>query len=400
MKIKKFPKNIIVIFAILIYFMIGCSSQFHDNQRTKQLEYTSLSVNNLQKTLENFVKITGNNLNDLEDISNKNFVELQDKFPFIDGCILLSESDKISKHFPEDLSVANFNKLLNKNNISKTFSSYSSPNLISLSPSDDLYLLQPLVDDISLSEHLLFIKINNDKLFGDLAKQYFPLPYQLIITLRDKNVLFHSNKEWSGSKFSDLPDGTHLPAFDALFKKMIQNRSGYHTELYSYEGKSTQTLFSWEYLEIYGKRIWVILSRNINKIRSNKDRDVFLLSSLRSIAVKDTLLIAVLENRKGIQEKIFEDVYNQNPEIYSLQFADSLGTIVSGFPSGNSIIGYNYQLKKNKTFDNSIKNCLVDSKMQADTYTLFEAGEANLICLPVELKGNILGVLICTQKEK
>ncbi|MEA2104590.1 MAG: hypothetical protein U9P79_08130 [Candidatus Cloacimonadota bacterium] len=400
MKIKIPPQYITVIFIVIVSLIAGCSSQFEEDQQTTQIEYATTCANNLQETIITFVEFVENNINDLEDVSAKNFIDLQDKFPFAETCILFSKSGDIPKYFPDNLDVTNFTNILAKNKISKKFSNYSSPTLMTLSPSEDLYLLLPIVDDMNLSEHLLFVKVNNDELFGNLAKQYFPLPYQMIITLRDHEVLFHSDPEWKGSEFSDLPDGTHIPAFDDLFKMMVQNSSGYQTELYSYKGKSVSTLFCWEYLELYGERIWVVLTRNINKIRKNENKGVFLLASLRSIAVKDTLLNAVLENNIENQQIIFEDIFYQNPEIYSLQFADSLGTIISGFPKGNSIIGYNYHLKKNLILDNSIKNCLQESKMQADTYNLFETGEANLICLPVELKGDILGVLICTQKEK
>jgi len=118
-----------------------------------------------------------------------------------------------------------------------------------------------------------------------------------------------------------------------------------------------------------------------------------LLSTLRSYTVKDTLIDAILDNDSENIRKILTEIYQLNPQIYSVQLVNSQGKVISGIPPENCAIGYSYTMKKNESYDNAIKDILIDKKEKIITSPLIEGGNGKFTFMPIILNKEIIGVL-------
>lgn len=393
--INKFLKLLAIFFLSIIIF--SCSSRFEKDQRIAQEEYTQKTAYLVKEQFDSLSIILLNSLRKQNDVNKKTFENLTLKYNEISALILQNPDGKIIKIFPKDFSVSEIKSVIINNQIINSLVKNKnikiSPNILE-NDGKYLCLLIPIHDKNQNLENIISILLNSKTFFEPIEKKsFFPCPYSLGIINENKTILYNSNYDIIGSDFTFGDKAYPIIPLKELFKKMMENDSDYYITSSLNKDYKTEKLFTWFSISILDSKLWVSLTRDIRKSSKKKSTDAYLLSTLRSYAVKDTLIDAILDNELKTIEGILTDMYQLNPEIYAVQFADRKGIVVSGWPPENSSIGYYYKMKKSENFDNSLKTILIDKEEKIIISPLLEGGLGKFILIPITIDDEIIGVL-------
>ena len=92
-------------------------------------------------------------------------------------------------------------------------------------------------------------------------------------------------------------------------------------------------------------------------------------------------------------------IYDHNPDVYSIQLADTSGTIINGWPPCNSSIGYSTSQNLNKPFDSALEQVMISKQENIIQAPIFEGGEGRIMFIPVLVHEDLYGVLIAIEPQ-
>ena len=391
--------RILKISAISIYILIlvSCSSKLEKEQRIVQQEYTKKTANLVKEHLNSLSQTLSNYLNIQDDVNENNYENLKLKFNEISAIILQNTDGEIIKIVPGDLTISDIKSEPFNNDTIKSIIENKEIQLYPIILREDnnyLCLSMPLPNEKQNSTNIVSVLMNSKNLFEPISrKSFFPTPYSLSIINKDKIILYNPDNNKIGLDFTFGDKSYPIITLKELFKKMMENNADYFITSSMNKDSKSKKLFTWYSISILDSKWWISLTREIWKSSRKKSSDTYLLSSLRSYAVKDTLIDAIFDNDMETVQGILEEIYQLNPMTYAIQIADRNGTVVSGWPPENCAVGYSYKMKKKGNFDNALRDILRDKEEKIINSHLIEGGEGRFILIPITVNDEIIGVL-------
>ena len=396
MKNKFFNILITCIFLVVV----SCVSKFEKDQRIVQQDYTKKTAILTKSRIDSLVETLSNSCKNQDDVNKNTFENLKSKYNEISALVLQHIDGKVIKTLPEEFDTSEINTTYLSKEMIKLFRKNKNiqilPNILE-NRNKYLCLLIPLNDKNQNLTNIISVFLDSKSLFEPIEKKsFFSLPYSLCIINENKTILYDTDYNKIGRDFTYGEKSYPIIALKALFKKMMENDVDYYITSSIKKDAKTEQLYTWYSISIpafAGTKWWITLTRNIRKSQKKKSTDVYLLSTLRSYTVKDTLIDAILDNDSENIRKILTEIYQLNPQIYSVQLVNSQGKVISGIPPENCAIGYSYTMKKNESYDNAIKDILIDKKEKIITSPLIEGGNGKFTFMPIIINKEIIGVL-------
>lgn len=385
-------------FLLLISILIaGCSSKFEKEQRKTQQKITQETAVAVQAQIDSILKIIVENLKNSEDINSTNLLKLQLKFAAVSAIILYNLDSKIEKIVPQNFDAPK-NKIIfdkkNPRNISLQISEFQNGKYFTLQI--------PIFDENKNLSSIISVFILSENFFKVIEQEYcFPLPYSLLITNQKGKIIYDKNIEKIGKNFIESENPKQHSTLKNLYIKMLENNASYEIFSFPIHGKKLITKqFTWNTINILKTKLWICLIRNLNNKPSKDNNVTYLLSSLRGYSIRDTLIDTIIEKDWEKTEDILKEIYQLNSEIYSVQLADKSGKIVSGLPSGNSIIGYSFKMQKNPEFDSAMKKVLSNGTEKFLVTSLLEGSYGKFSIVPIKFQEEIIGALFSIEEAK
>jgi len=250
-------------------------------------------------------------------------------------------------------------------------------------------------------QDILVVLVNTAVLFSKIEQEHIvPYPYSFIVITDQQDVVYDSDPTRIGKDFLTKMDSNEYdPAFKNLFNMMTENATDYFVTNIDEGPLTLRKIYTWNKIRSYDKNFYITLVRNLSRSTKKHSEDVYMLSTLRSYAIQDTLIDPIIEEQPEEIEKLLKYIYDQNPEVYSIQLADTTGTIINGWPACNSTIGYRNSNKLNKPFDAALDQVINSKQENIMRATLFEGGVGRIIFIPVLVHEDLYGVLIAIEPE-
>lgn len=377
---------------LALAYLLSCGSGLNDDQLKVQQHFTHLLSAKVQNKLEQLSHLA-NSYSSPQDL----FTTLQEQLASLDAVFILNESLEITALYPQREQKKNNNllKLLSVK-IKGRLGAKPLPQVYFSKGYKKMWFFLGLNNADSSS---LALELDTYDFFDKFTDLYFPRPYNLAIMDEENVIVFSEQQQQIGSKFVDIEGSEAAYDLEYLQDNIRQNDVSYSMIQYRSQQAQLSTLFTWEAINIFNKKLWVIAYRYIAPKSSPEEDQTYLLAALRSYAVKDTLIKSIINKKSDQVEDIIAEVYEKNRELYSIQFADSTQKIVYGIPASNSIVDYSPVMKKFPGFDETILEVYRKKEMRTISDTLLEGGEATIIILPVEFGNDVVGSLISVQLQ-
>ncbi|MBS3741428.1 MAG: hypothetical protein KGY75_07800 [Candidatus Cloacimonetes bacterium] len=370
---------------IAVALILSCDSKINSNQlKVQQKNVHKISLQ-IKSQINNIIHNT-------EQFPVK-YADLQKQYNSLSAIFLLDETTKILKKFPQNHPNSTLEQLLQNSQITSKLNINNPAKIYFSSNYKHMWIFNPLQEQ----EKFLALRFNSYQFFQDLSQIYFPRPYNLVIIDSDSKIVFSEKTNMIGEMFYELEGKMAVHNFQHLLSKISQNDVSYSVRDYQKNGEYINSLFCWEASKVYNQKFRTVIYRYLPPKKKQQNDRSFLLASIRSYSVRDTLIKSIINNQQEKVEAIVSQIYEKNPEIYSIQYADSSGTIVYGKPRANSIVGYNYRMKMNKNFDSAFRDIYEEQDLYTIPDTLLEGGKAEIIFSPIEFSHDIVGVLIITK---
>ncbi len=397
--------NSFLMVIFILFLTTGCTSKFEKAQREKQEDVT-LAVS--EKTSSHLTSLMTSLLDTIQkpsEVTVQNFQLLSEQFPEFSALFLFNNDLELQRKYPSNVNpddvIENCLTIQNRKNISsitKPFIGHS------LHKNTDVYIciIIPFITDDQADRDILIVLVNTAVLFSKIEREHIvPYPYSLIVINDQQDVVYDSDPMRIGKDFlTKMDSNEYYLALKNLFNMMTENASDHFITNIEEKSRNLRNIYSWNTIRAYDETFYITLVRNLRKSTNKQSKDVYLLSTLRSYAIQDTLIDPIIEEQSEDIEKLLKYMYDQNPEVYSIQLADTTGTIINGWPPCNSTIGYCNSQKLNKPFDAALDQ-VINSKQENIIHApLFEGGEGRIIFIPVLVHEDLYGVLIAIEPEK
>ncbi|OGW36366.1 MAG: hypothetical protein A2Y97_01825 [Nitrospirae bacterium RBG_13_39_12] len=226
------------------------------------------------------------------------------------------------------------------------------------------------------------------------------LPFDIWVMDKNGRILFDPDTEEIGRNLFEDPVYRPFSQLLNLGKMIAQKRSGSGTYEFLATGlkKSVTKNAHWSTFELHGTewRIVVVQVVSGDALSAKKGLpEIGLVShdeSLRKFSEDKSLQNAML---KGEDEKVlalFKYFYTTYPGLYSIQWADAKGVNLFGYPKENSLINYDYNLKR-KTGDDIFLKAIDEKKETSFDIPLIEGNYGHLFLVPVYNGDEYLGMI-------
>ena len=388
----------------ILFLTIGCTSKFEKAQREKQEDVTLAVSKKISSHLTSLMTSLLDTIQKPSEVTSQNFQLLSERFPEISALFLFNNDLELQKKYPSNMSTNDLTgncltiqKMKKQPSMTKPFIGHS------LHKNTDvyIYITIPFITDDQADRDILIVLVNTAVLFSKIEREHIvPYPYSLIIINDQQDVVYDSDPIRIGKDFlTKMDSNDYDPALKNLFNMMTENASDYFITNIEEKSRNLRKIYSWNTIRAYDETFYITLVRNLSKSTNKQSEDVYLLSTLRSYAIQDTLIDPIIEEQPEEIEKLLKYMYDQNPEVYSIQLADTTGTVISGWPLCNSVVGYCNSQKLNKYFDAALDQ-VINSKQENIIHApLFEGGEGRIIFIPVLVHEDLYGVLIAIEPE-
>ena len=393
----------IVIFTILIFLTAGCVSKFEKDQIIKQESVTEIITDKTSSHLTLLISSLLETFHTSSDVNSKNFNDIATTYPEVSALFLYNKDLELQRKFPASASSDDIIDNCLGYQQKKQITSIEKPFIGHSLHENVVYLCIsiPFTAEDNTSTGILFVLVNSAELFSRIEQQHIvPYPYSLIVINDQQDVVYDSDPMRIGrdfiSKFDS--DGYDL-ALKNLYNMMTENKEDYFISNIEEQSKRIKKIFTWNTLPIYNETFYITLVRNMSRSTKKAPENTYLLSTLRSFAIQDTLIDPIVEGQHEDVLEILEYIYDQNPEVYSVQLADTSGIIQQGWPSCNSTIGYCSSFAMNKSFDTTLDQVLQMKQERIIHTTLIEGGKGKITFIPVLVHEAIYGVLIAIEPE-
>ncbi|OPX26698.1 MAG: hypothetical protein B1H05_01845 [Candidatus Cloacimonas sp. 4484_140] len=396
--------NSFLMVIFILFLTTGCTSKFEKAQREKQEEITLIVSEKISSYLSTLMTSLLNIFQEPSEVTSQNYKLLKDQFPEIFALLLYNNDLELQRKYPSNINPNNLTEncltIQNRKNISaitKPFighSIYKNTNVY-------ICITIPFITNDQVDRDILIVLVNTAVLFSKIEREHIvPYPYSLIVINDQQDVVYDSDPMRIGKDFlTKIDSDDYDPALKNLFNMMTENARDYFKTNIEEKSRNLRKIYTWNTIQSYDETFYVTLVRNLNRSIKKRSEDVYLLSTLRSYAIQDTLIDPIIEEQPKDIEKLLKYMYDQNPEVYSVQLADTTGTVISGWPPCNSIIGYCNSQKLNKYFDATLDQ-VINSKQENIIHApLFEGGEGRIIFIPVLVHEDLYGVLIAIEPE-
>ncbi len=388
----------------ILFLTTGCTSKFEKAQREKQEDVTLAVSKKISSHLTSLMTSLLDTIQKPSEVTSQNFQLLSERFPEISALFLFNNDLELQKKYPSNMSTNDLTgncltiqKMKKQPSMTKPFIGHS------LHKNTDvyIYITIPFITDDQADRDILIVLVNTAVLFSKIEREHIvPYPYSLIIINDQQDVVYDSDPIRIGKDFlTKMDSNDYDPALKNLFNMMTENASDYFITNIEEKSRNLRKIYSWNTIRAYDETFYITLVRNLSKSTNKQSEDVYLLSTLRSYAIQDTLIDPIIEEQPEEIEKLLKYMYDQNPEVYSIQLADTTGTVISGWPLCNSVVGYCNSQKLNKYFDAALDQ-VINSKQENIIHApLFEGGEGRIIFIPVLVHEDLYGVLIAIEPE-
>jgi hypothetical protein len=388
----------------ILFLTTGCTSKFEKAQREKQEKITLIVSEKILSYLSTLMTSLLDTIQKPSEVTSQNFQLLSERLPEISALFLFNNDLELQKKYPSNMSTNDqtvncltIQKMKNKSSMTKPFIGHS------LHKNTDVYICItiPFITDDQADRDILIVLVNTAVLFSKIEREHIvPYPYSLIVINDQQDVVYDSDPMRIGKDFLTKMDSNEYdPALKNLFNMMTENASDYFITNIEEKSRNLRKIYSWNTIRAYDETFYITLVRNLIRSTNKQSEDVYLLSTLRSYAIQDTLIDPIIEEQPEEIEKLLKYMYDQNPEVYSVQLADTTGTVISGWPLCNSVVGYCNSQKLNKYFDAALDQ-VINSKQENIIHApLFEGGEGRIIFIPVLVHEDLYGVLIAIEPE-
>ncbi len=396
--------NSFLMVIFILFLTAGCTSKFEKAQREKQEEITFTVSRNISSHLTSIVTSILDTIQKSSEVTSQNFQLISERFPEISALFLYNNDLELQKKYPSNMSAIDLTencltiqKIKNKLSLTKPFIGHS------LHKNTDVYIciIIPLNTDDQADRNFMIVLVNTAVLFSKIEQEHIvPYPYSLIVINDQQDVVYDSDPMRIGKDFLTKMDSNEYDmALKNLFNIMTENASDYFITNIEEKSRNIRKIYSWNTIRAYDETFYVTLARNLSRSTNKQSEDVFLLSTLRSYAIQDTLIDPIIEKQPEEIAKLLKYMYDQNPGVYSVQLADTTGTVTNGWPLCNSIVGYCNSQKMNKHFDTALDQVINSKQENIIQAPLFEGGEGKIIFIPVLVHEELYGVLIAIEPE-
>jgi len=393
-----------ILFIMLLFSMAGCMSKFEKAQREKQMEVTLSSSHIIEEYLTKLVIFLDASFAEIGEINRNTFNIVSASYPEVSSILLYDTKLTISRRFPENFNYEEVpDNCLTQKTLSK-LEQMETPFIgHSLFKENDVFLCIgfPIIDPTTQDRRILFVLINTAILFSKFEQSDIkPYPYSLIVINDEQEIVYDSDPMRIGQDFLLEDDiGDHVLARKNLYNMITENQNDYFVIQIREKNSSLRKIYTWNTIDVFGERFYISLVRNLTSCAKQTQDNSYLLSTLRSYAIKDTLIDPIIEGSTSEIDKLLEYLYQQNPETYAIQLVDTSGTIISGWPRSNTTLGYSIKMQKNKTFDTAVSNVIRTKEEYIIETPLLEGGVGRIIFLPVLVHEELYGVLFAIEPK-
>ena len=399
----KFIRSFLIVIFILI-LITGCASKFEKAQRKKQEAVTIIVSEKISSYITSLMSSLLETVHKSSEVTYQNFQLLSEQFPAISTLLLYNNNFELLRKYPSTISTDEVieNCLTNQN--IKNISAITKPFIgHSLYKNNDVYICItiPTSTDEKTERNILIVLVNTAILFSIIEQEHIvPYPYSLIVINDQQDVVYDSDPTRIGKDFlTKVNSNAYDPALKNLYSMMKENASEYFITDIEEKSLTQKKIFTWNTIQLFDKTFYITLVRDMDRNKKKKSENVYLLSTLRSYAIQDTLIDPIIEEQPKEIEKLLKHIYDLNPGAYSIQLADTTGTIINGWPLCNCAIGYRNNQNLNKSFDAALDLVITLKQENIIHAPLFEGGEGKITFIPVLVHEDLYGVLIAIEPQ-
>jgi len=399
----KFIRYFFVMICFLILFS-GCTSKFEKAQREKQEAVTISVSEKISSYITSLMTSLLETVHRSSEVTDQNFQLLSAQYPEISALFLYDNDLELIKKYPASISTDDVTENCLNNQNRKNISAITKPFIgHSLHKNTDVYICItiPTSTDKQNEQNILIVLVNTAILFSKIEQDHIvPYPYSLIVINDQQDVVYDSDPMRIGKDFlTKMNSNEYDVALKNLYNIMTENANDYFITNIEDESSSLRKIYAWNTIRVYDEMFYITLVRNLVKSTIKQSANVYLLSTLRSYATQDTLIDPIINEQSEEIEKLLKHIYEQNPDVYSVQLANTSGTIINGWPPCNSPTGYSTSQNLNKPFDAALEQVITSKQENIIQAPLFEGGEGRIIFIPVLVHEDLYGVLIAIEPQ-
>ncbi len=394
---------LVLLISSMLITLIGCSSKFEKAQRERQMEITQTVSQKMHEYLIELVVYLQSNIIQTDDIDSNNLIRIAAVYPEVSALFLYDQNLQLIRKAPDnfDSNEVTENCLSHKDlkNIAKIHEPFIGHSLFK---KNDVFICIgiPIHNSKNGITHIVLVLVDTVVLFSSIEQTYIqPYPYSLMVLNDEQQVVYDSDPMRTGQDFIMEDDSEESVALKNLYNMMTENRNSFYVVQTQTKSRTLRKIYTWNAIDEYGECFYVTLVRNLTNSTVKPKEDIYLLSTLRSYAVKDTLIDPIVEGTPDKIDDLLEYLYEQNPDTYAIQLADTSGTVISGWPLSNTLLGYSIKMQKNKPFDTAIKNVIQTKQELVIESTLLEGGVGTVFLIPVLVHEDLYGVLFAIEPK-
>jgi len=224
------------------------------------------------------------------------------------------------------------------------------------------------------------------------------VPVDIWVMEKDGRIIYDTDSSQIGLNLFTSPNFQPYPRLQELGRRIVAKQEGSGSYPYTVQGEKnavTKDAF-WKSVDLYGTE-WRIVGVHARKDKSGSKMKRSPLSinpvERLDVFVKEGNLARTLS--KGDKHNVmqrFKTFYKTTPGIYAIQWIDENGINRFGYPTGNSLVDYDYHQRR-ETGDQKILDILASRKKASMELPLAEGGAGIFNFVPVLDGDHYLGLI-------
>lgn len=239
-----------------------------------------------------------------------------------------------------------------------------------------------------------------EQFLGDIIKPILQgIPMDIWVMERGGRLLYDVDPAQIGLNLFTSPEYHSYKQVVRLAKKIARTPQGsgvYRFKKATLDGPEVNKKAYWQSVGLYGtawRLVGIHLEQNTEETRGRRPAPAAAAEQLLDQFASDTALTAALSAvNKDRTMKLFKRFYEATPDIYSVQWIDPKGVNRFGYPTENSLSGYDYSLGSNRQ-DKEILQIAMKQQPTVFEAFLLEGRTGAFVFKPVFRDGQYLGMV-------
>ncbi len=218
------------------------------------------------------------------------------------------------------------------------------------------------------------------------------IPVDIWVMEKGGRIIYDADSTQMGQNLFTSPTYQSCSRLLKLERRIAAKQEGNGSYPYNVQGENAAAIKNayWKSVVLYGTE-WRVVGVHVEKEQSGskmeqKSPSISLEERLETFVNEGRIIKTLSKGDKNEAMQLFKAFYKTTPGIYAIEWIDENGINRFGYPTGNSLIDYDYHQRR-ETGDQDILDILMSQKKASMELPLTEGGAGIFNFVPV-LDGN------------